>query len=169
MVESREARKLIDSLVRGRVLAECPCCSEEIALKDAALFYLDEFSVEGEKIYKQALAEQQARRRELLARRKNIPATSKLVAKATNMGLMLERLAPSFKSFRFAKNDCRSVFDPLDYVIFEGLSMRGLVSKIFFVDIKSGNARLSAKQREIKDIITRKKVSWHTYVPEAFK
>lgn len=85
------------------------------------------------------------------------------------MGLMLERLAPSFKSFRFTKNDCRSVFDPLDYVIFEGLSMRGLVSKIFFVDIKSGNARLSSKQREIKDIITRKKVSWHTYVPEAFK
>lgn len=167
MPEAQEARKLIGSLIQGRVMAECPCCGEEVRLKDAALFYLDEFSPDAEALYKQAVAEQQQRQRELRERRRKIPATSQLVAKATNLGLMLERIAPSLKSFRFVKNDCRSVFDPLDYVIFEGLSLRGLVSKILFVDIKSGNARLSGKQREIKDIITRKKVSWHTYMPEA--
>ena len=59
-------------------------------------------------------------------------------------------LAPTLDGFTFNKNDCRSMFDPIDYVIFEGLSEKQKVDKILFVDIKSGKARLSAKQKKIK-------------------
>lgn len=166
MAEANEAKKMISSLIRGRIVADCPCCDEQVLLRDAGLFFLDDFSPEADRLYQQAIAEQKERQRALRDLRKRIPAISQLVAKATNLGRMLERLAPSFKTFRFQKNDCRSIFDPIDYVIFEGLSLKGIVSKIFFIDVKSGNARLNARQREIKNLVGRKKVSWHTYAPE---
>jgi predicted Holliday junction resolvase-like endonuclease len=53
---------------------------------------------------------------------------------------ILERIAPVLEEFRFNKNDCRSLFDPIDYVIFDGLHKNGKVQKIFFIDIKSGGA-----------------------------
>lgn len=37
---------------------------------------------------------------------------------------------------RFDKNDCRSLFDQIDYVIFEGVNKTGNVQRIIFTDIK---------------------------------
>lgn len=163
--DAADARKLIAELVRERVSAECPCCGERVALKDAGLFYLDEFTPEAEKLFKQRQAEIRERAVELKAREASIGKVSKAVAKSTNIGLILERLAPALKAFRFLRNDCRSLFDPLDYVIFEGLSVKRLVSRILFIDIKTGAARLKARQKEIKSVVDSKRLSWHIYKP----
>ena len=48
------------------------------------------------------------------------------------------------------------MFD-IDYIIFEGLSEKKRVEKIIFMDIKSGKARLSQKQKKIKAAIEIKK------------
>ena len=60
-------------------------------------------------------------------------------------------------------NDCRSLFDPIDYIIFEGLHKKGVVSKIIFTDIKTGAARLKNNQKEIKLAIENKKIEFKTY------
>ncbi|MEW6229674.1 MAG: Holliday junction resolvase-like protein [Bacillota bacterium] len=159
------ARRLISELVMARVSAECPCCGERVALKDAGLFYLDEFTPAAEKLFKERQADIRERALELKAREASIGMVSKSVAKSTNIGLILERLAPALRSFRFLRNDCRSLFDPLDYVIFEGLSLKRIVSKILFIDIKTGAARLKARQKEIKTVISAKRLSWHVYKP----
>ena len=57
------------------------------------------------------------------------------------------------------------MFDPIDYVIFEGLSAKQRVEKIIFMDIKSGKARLSAKQKKIKEAVDGNKVQFKTYKP----
>jgi predicted Holliday junction resolvase-like endonuclease len=82
-----------------------------------------------------------------------------------NVGFILERLAPTMQGFRFDRNDCRSLFDPIDYVIFEGLSKKGAVSRIIFSDIKTGAAKLSKKQKDIKTLVEKKKIGWDTYKP----
>jgi len=107
--------------------------------------------------------------KELRERRKSIPRISEAKTTAVNIGFILERIAPSMKEFRFDRNDCRSLFDPIDYVIFEGLSKRGSVSKILFADIKTGKAALTKKQKEIRDLVEAKKVIWDTYPTEADK
>jgi predicted Holliday junction resolvase-like endonuclease len=58
---------------------------------------------------------------------------------------------------------CRSVFDPIDYVIFEGLSGSGVVKNIVFSDIKTGAAILKPQQREIRSLIQCCKVELETY------
>ena len=102
-------------------------------------------------------------RLDLKEREKNMKARPMLTALAVNIGFILERIAPSFDNFPFVNNDCRSIFDPIDYVIFEGLNKSGVVSKIIFTDIKTGNALLNNHQKEIQTLIQNKKVEFKTY------
>ncbi len=127
-------------------------------LKNAGLFYLDDFSSRAEKLYQQRLDEIEERQGELQDRRKTISQTSEVGAKAVNIGFLLERLAPSMKGFPFNRNDCRSLFEPIDYLIFDGLTRNSSVDKIVFVDIKTGDATLKANQREIRNLVEQKHV-----------
>ncbi len=45
------------------------------------------------------------------------------------------------------------MFEPIDYLVFSGLSKRNHVEALYFVDVKSGNARLSASQQSIKKTV----------------
>jgi hypothetical protein len=45
------AKDIIQRLEGNRFYAECPCCGEPILLKDAGLFYFDDFSPEAEGLY----------------------------------------------------------------------------------------------------------------------
>jgi predicted Holliday junction resolvase-like endonuclease len=161
-----QARRIIHILKEDGFYAECPCCERPILLKQATLFYLDDFDPVALELYKQQQQQLKDRQRELRERRKSISETSEVGAKAVNIGFILERLAPTMRDFRFDRHDCRSLFDPTDYVIFEGLSKTGVVSKVFFADIKTGAARLKANQREIRSLVERKKIDWDTYNSE---
>ena len=160
----QEAHLVIKSLEENRFYAECPCgCGEEILLKDAHLFYLDNFNEVGKEAYKNILDDIKAQRKELKAREKQMSSKSEIAAQSINIGFIMERIAPTLKSFPFEHYDCRSLFDPIDYVIFEGLHRKGSVSKIIFTDIKTGNAKLKSSQKEIKELVNNKKVSLRVY------
>lgn len=163
MNDAQFAKKIIRTLEDGGFYAECPCCEEPVLLRNCGLFYLNDFSEKGQEIYDHYQEELQARRVELRGRRKHISVSSEVQARATNIGFILERLAPSLSTFRFDCSDCRSLFDPIDYIIFEGLCQKSLVSRIIFADIKTGNAALSPKQREIRSLVSSKKVEFDTY------
>ncbi len=165
MSQKRKAQDLIHAIDSGGFYCECPVCEQTMRLRDAGLFYLDDFSPEAADRYRQLLEDVKERRKALNELRKNIPLKSQKGAEAVNIGFILERIAPSMKSFAFNHNDCRSLFDPIDYVIFEGLSRKGLVERIIFADIKTGKAKLQKNQKEIKELIERKKVEFDTYVP----
>lgn len=167
MNANKEAAAIIRTLESEQFYAECPCCGEPIRLKDAGLFHLNNFTTEADQLYKQRLQQTSEDEKALMIRRKRIPQTSEVGAKAVNIGFVMERIAPSLKAFSFDHNDCRSLFDPIDYLIFEGLSERGSVSKILFVDIKTGAARLQANQKEIRSLVEKKKVELDIYQPEA--
>jgi predicted Holliday junction resolvase-like endonuclease len=164
-----KAKEMIRTLEDGRFYCECPECGETLRLRDAGLFYLDDFTPEAAercRLMKEAVKE---RRKQLAEARKRIPQSAQRGAEAVNIGFILERIAPAMKAFRFDRNDCRSLFDPIDYVIFEGLSRRGAVEHIVFADIKTGQARLKRNQKEIRDLVESKRVEWQTYPAEDSK
>lgn len=165
--DTKLAKEIISTLEDGGFYAECPCCDEPILLRDCNLFYMDDFSEKGQEIYDQYREELRERRNELRERKTHITKSSEVQARATNIGFILERLAPSLSTFRFQCSDCRSLFDPIDYVIFEGLCQKGLVSRIIFADIKTGDGKLSPKQQVIRDLVNRKKVEFDTYEAKA--
>lgn len=154
---------IIKTLKAGNFYFECPSTNEEVAVKTLQLFDNDNFTDEALEIYEQQLADIKATK-ERLKKIRDVGATkSEAGAHSINIGFILERLAPTMGSFRFNHNDCRSLFDPIDYVIFEGLATKGKVDKIFFIDIKTGNARLNRRQKEIKSVINSKKVNFKKF------
>jgi predicted Holliday junction resolvase-like endonuclease len=157
------ATGIIQTLVSARFYADCPCCGETILLKDAGLFYLDDFSPAAADIYSGLLDSLKERRKELLESRKGITQSSLVTTKAVNLGLILERVAPMMTGFGLDHNDCRALFDPIDYIAFEGLRVNGKVSRIVFLDIKTGSAKLSPRQKAIKELVEEKKVEMETY------
>jgi predicted Holliday junction resolvase-like endonuclease len=166
MLRNVNAQEIIKNLERDKFYAICPCCGENIKLKDASLFFMDHFTPEAEKLYDERIAQLREEAKGLREKRKQISKRSESGAKAINIGFILERLAPSLKAFRFNTNDCRSLFDPIDYVIFEGLSSKGKVDRIVFTDIKTGSAKLNEHQKDIKSVVEKKRLVWDTYQQE---
>jgi predicted Holliday junction resolvase-like endonuclease len=72
-------------------------------------------------------------------------------------------------TFRFNRNDCRSLFDPIDYLIFEGLSEKETVSRILFMEVKTGGSALKSTQKQIRSLVRSKKVSMSVYEPKSGK
>jgi predicted Holliday junction resolvase-like endonuclease len=154
---------IIQNLKKGNFFIECPETMEDVALKGTALFDNDNFTEEALAHYQEQLTFIQEEKRRLKKIREVGTSKSETGALAVNIGFILERLAPTLDTFPYNHNDCRSLFDPIDYVIFEGLSKKGRVEKIIFTDIKTGRARLKPRQKEIKSAIETKKLFLKKY------
>ena len=154
---------LINFLQQNGFKANCPTCGEGIKLKDASLFSVDNFNTQAKQLLNEKKEELKIQRAAISKKKSSTQQRVETTTNSVNMGFILERLAPVLEHFPFDKNDCRSLFDPIDYVIFEGLQKTGKVQKIFFVDIKSGKAKLKANQKAIKQMIEQKKVEFKNY------
>jgi predicted Holliday junction resolvase-like endonuclease len=152
---AQSSRELIAELRRNKgFMGTCPACLEEFRLAEATLFSIKDTPPETALTAIQAIREEIRGRRDELSRAKaRMTERAQNTAQAVNLGKIVEKIVPSFTSFEYAPGDCRALFEPIDYLIFSGLSARRRVDSIHFVDVKSGSARLAAKQREIKEIV----------------
>jgi predicted Holliday junction resolvase-like endonuclease len=79
-------------------------------------------------------------------------------SRRTTLGRIIERVAPWFSGSGHHPADVRPIFDPLDFVVFDGLNATGEVNEVVFVEFKTGNSRLTEVQRSIRDAVERKRV-----------
>lgn len=160
---SKEIQQIINFLQKNKFKAECTHCGDTFLLNDSPLFSANEFTPEAKELLKEKKEDLKARKLELLQRTANTTQRLETTTQSVNIGFLLERMAPILKAFRFDKNDCRSLFDPIDYVIFDGLNKTGEVQKIFFIDIKTGEAKLKPNQKAIKRKIQEKRIAFKNY------
>lgn len=146
----------------GHLTSECPRCQNP---NSSESFFKDKKSnLEVLSFYEAKLKELEARKEKLKTARDSAYNSMLNSVKSINIGFIAERLFPALPEFRFDHNDCRSTGgDPIDYVIFEALASKGEVDWIHFVDVKTGGARLSPRQEEIKKVIMHKNVKFRTY------
>jgi len=85
--------------------------------------------------------------------RERMTKRARRTAEAVNLGLIVEKIVPSFPSFAYEAGDCRAMFEPIDYLVFSGLTARNQVDALYFVEVKSGNARLTGSQQSIKKVV----------------
>jgi len=69
------------------------------------------------------------------------------------LGHIAEKLAPFLDDFPYEPENATFLGQPIDYIVFED-------DEIVFIEIKSGNSKLSQKQRNIRDLVKNKCVSW---------
>jgi predicted Holliday junction resolvase-like endonuclease len=137
------------------VRIRCPNCGDDFAAREAQLFdatapRLPSHAISAINAWRKELAIGRAeiRKRELLASQRALTA-----ARSGRIGKVVEKLAPALEGFDFVTGDCRALFEPIDYVVFQGLVKASDIEAVQFVDVKSGSATLSSSQRTIRDVI----------------
>lgn len=103
------------------------------------------------------------REKSLTHRKVARPKIVQVITKRINIGQILEKILPSTRHFTFQMADCRSMFDPVDYIAFNGLSDSGAVRSISFIEVKTGKANLQKNQKQIKRAIGAGNVHLRTY------
>lgn len=80
-------------------------------------------------------------------------------SRAVTRGQVFEQFAAYFPDFEFSPKDAQFIGKPVDFVVFDGLD-EGELRRIVFVEIKTGDAALSVRERKIRDAIRRGDVEW---------
>lgn len=72
------------------------------------------------------------------------------------IGHIAEKLAPFLDDFEFDPEKCIFLGQPIDYISFGE-------DEITFIEVKSGKSQLNQKQRQIRDLVKAKHVSWKEF------
>jgi predicted Holliday junction resolvase-like endonuclease len=114
----------------GRVFGTCPVCASEFRMKDASLFAAsDELPVSAVARIAEMKAALKERKQQIAALRQRMTTTAARTVESVNLGKILEKIVPSISGFSFRPRDCRALYEPIDYVIFEGLTATGASSR----------------------------------------
>jgi len=82
-----------------------------------------------------------------------------LRSQAVITGRVSEQLLPFLPGFRFNPKDARFLGSPVDFVVFDGLD-EGALRRVLFVEVKTGDADLSARERQVRDAVRGGAVEW---------
>ena len=144
---------------------ECPNpdCGGSFQLAQAEFFYGARFTPRAKEIVEEWMEELDERAKELREKRKKAKERATKAAISVNVGKVIEKIVPVLPCFKYNPQDCRGLFDPIDFIHFDGLAEKNKVDFIRIIDLKTGRAGLNERQRQIKDAIERKKVEWEVY------
>ena len=89
-----------------------------------------------------------------------------LRSRAVLSGHFSEQIAPFLPDFKYPPTECRFVGKPVDLIVFKGMDDKN-INEVVFVEVKSGNAKISAQEKKLKETIEKKRVRWEEYrIPE---
>lgn len=150
---AKAVRDLITDLQTDTsIRAVCPETDEEFRLADSTVFFGDELPEEAAQYVKASKEQISAARAELEKRRRALTDGFTGRSVAVKLGKTVEKVIPVLQGFPYDLVDCRPVYDPIDYIVFQGLS-QGALRMVDFVDVKTGSSALSRVQRQVRDSV----------------
>lgn len=151
---AKAVRELIELLQQDTsIRAICPETEEEFRLSDAAIFFGDKLPEEATQFAKASREQIEAARVELRRRRKALTEGFTARSVAVKLGRTVEKILPVLQGFPYDVHDCRPLYDPIDFIVFQGLSRQGL-HMVDFVDVKTGGSALTRVQRQVRDVVS---------------
>ena len=78
---------------------------------------------------------------------------------AVTAGKVHEQLVPYLPEFGFNPKDARFLGSPVDLIVFDGLAA-GDVRRVVFLEVKTGDASLTTRERQLRDVIEARDVAW---------
>lgn len=77
-------------------------------------------------------------------------------------GQFSEQLAPYLPDFPFKPTEAKFIGKPVDFIVFKGADEKN-IDEVVFVEVKSGKANLSTHEKNLREAIKGKKVTWYEY------
>ena len=138
------------------IYAQCPECQTIHRLNEYKIFY-------GRKPPKDLLDQLREAAEEFEERKKKIIEQSIEKSKQVYIGKTLEHLAPTVATWGHKPRDCRFLAEPIDFIAFDGLFEKDEVSKITFIEAKTGNAKTSSREKSIKNAVEKGEVYFEEF------
>ena len=158
-----ETEEIIQLLKKSDIYAEHSACGGEFKISDALLFDgTKPFPFKAIEVQKNLEEKLKERQEELKKSMKRATTGAQTTAKSVNVGKLLEKVFPTMNDFKWELSDCRFLGEPIDIVIFHGLST-GKVDSIRFLEVKSGKAKLNDHQKSVKEAIENNKVKYEEF------
>ncbi len=86
-------------------------------------------------------------------------------SRAVLTGQFSEQLAPYLPDFKYSPTEVRFIGKPVDFIVFEGMDEKE-ITRVVFVEVKTGKSGLSTHERKLRDVIKEGKVEWEEYRPK---
>jgi predicted Holliday junction resolvase-like endonuclease len=85
-------------------------------------------------------------------------------SRSTMRGQIAEHFAPFLPDFPkdLKASEARFIGKPVDFLVFRGMDEQD-ITELVFVEIKTGKARLTNTEKQVRDAIIEKRVRWHEY------
>lgn len=77
-------------------------------------------------------------------------------------GKIWEQIVSLIPGFKYNPADMRFLGSPVDYIVFKGMSKRD-IEKVIFLEIKTGDSKLTEQQEKVKRAVKAGKVEWREY------
>ena len=142
----------------------CPHCDEIFRLSEVELFYIpdrkEDFLADLRK--RQGEIEQNLEEQLRQAREDAIKKSRSVL-----LGKLFEAVSPLLPGFQHNPRDLRGIWDPVDYVCFNGATLNGSVDSVSFIEIKTGRSTTSRVQKSIKEAVENQRVKWETVKVQA--
>lgn len=78
-------------------------------------------------------------------------------------GQMIEQVAPFLPEFPCNPSDARFIGKPVDFIAFSGLSEKNSVDEVLLIEVKTGDSKLSGREKEIKAAVKEGRVKYVEY------
>jgi len=145
---------------QDQIMGRCPLCNGFIRVSEMELFYMPDRKEDVLQVLRD-------KERELKDRETEIRADAAKRSRAALLGSLMEQIGPLLPGFNYDVNDLRALWDPVDFVAFKGIGVNRKVDSITFIDIKTGQARLSTVQKSIKEAVEAGNVRFETVERQA--
>jgi predicted Holliday junction resolvase-like endonuclease len=140
---------------QDQIMGRCPLCNGFIRVSEMELFYMPDRKEDVLQVLRD-------KERELKDQETEIRADAAKRSRAALLGSLMEQVGPLLPGFNYDVNDLRALWDPVDFVAFKGIGVDRKVDSITFIDIKTGQARLSSVQKSIKEAVEAGRVHFDT-------
>lgn len=153
----RDMSNMVLNVIRAedQIAGFCPVCHELFRLSEVELFYAPDRK-------KDFLAELRKKSRELNDRIDEEREDAIKRSRSTLMGKLFETVRPFLPEFNHHPGDLRSIWNPVDFVSFNGLALNRTVDSITFIEVKTGRSTLSGVERSIQEAVENGKISFET-------
>ena len=144
-------------------MGECPKCGEEHPLPEWNPFYKNMYPSAVKDAIDTAFASPAQAKMNYEKLKLKLTTLAAQRSIVVNVGKIVEEIAPGLSTFPYHRSDCRSLLDPIDYVVFDGLAQEGKVRSMHFLDVKTGASALNKHQKQVKAAIEKKRVEFTLY------
>ena len=158
-------KEILREIKESRIRAECPTCGCEFKLSESLVFDgLARFPLLAQERRQSLINDLKERKNRLLDREVSADTLAEKKAIDVGLGKILEKVLPAFPGFRIKSSDCRLLYEPIDMIVFEGISRRR-VDSVTFLEIKRGHSQLNKHQRSGRDAVNQNKVKFEVVGP----